>query len=177
MSYYYTTTLPDKDFISSFPTSLLYISEDLCKISLEPSFLQAEKLHLSLPLFVGEVLQSSDDLCHPTLDTLQQLYIILVLGALSLGAVMQVGPYEGRTEVYSHLPHPSGHLSSDAAQDVVCQAQNVHCWLASDFSSIRKHKVLLDRAALNEFSYQCVYLHGTVLTQVLYLALGLVEPH
>ena len=36
-------------------------------------------------------------------------------------------------------------------------------------------QVLLGRAVLNEFFYQCVYLHEIALTQV--LALGLVEPH
>lgn len=91
---------------------------------------------------------------------------------------MQSGPYEGRTEVYSHLPHPSGHLSSDEAQDPVC-LPSLECTLLACIRLFihQKTQVLLGRAALNELFYQCVYLHGTVLTQVLYLSLGLVEPH
>jgi len=140
------------------------------------NLLQAEQAQLPQLFFVGEVLQSSDNLCHPTLDTLQQLYIILVLGAPGLGAVMQVGPYEGRAEAYSHLPCPSGHPSSDAAQDAVCLPSSECTLLARIKVFIHQNtQVLLGRAVLNEFFYQCVYLHEIALTQV--LALGLVEPH
>ena len=46
-----------------------------------PSLLQAEESHLSQPVLVGEVLQPSDCLYGPPLDLLQQLSVLLVLGA------------------------------------------------------------------------------------------------
>ena len=40
------------------------------KVSLEPSFLQAEQPQLSQPFFTGEVFQPSDHFCGPPLDPL-----------------------------------------------------------------------------------------------------------
>ena len=47
----------------------------------EPSLLQAEKPQLSQPVLIGEVPQPSDHLCGPPLDLLQQLDVLLLLGA------------------------------------------------------------------------------------------------
>ncbi|GAB0182865.1 rotatin [Grus japonensis] len=59
------------------------------KVSLEPSLLQAEQAKLSQPVFIGEVLQPSDHQCGPTLDSLQQLHVLLVLATPELDAVLQ----------------------------------------------------------------------------------------
>ena len=47
---------------------------------------------------MGEVLHPSDHLSGPSLDLLQQLHILLVLGALGLGTVLQMGLHKGRVE-------------------------------------------------------------------------------
>ena len=73
---------------SPFP-ALLQVLEGHCKVSSEPSVLQAEEPQLSQPVFVGEVVQPSDHLCGPPLDLMQQLGVLLVLGDLELDAVLQ----------------------------------------------------------------------------------------
>jgi len=64
------------------------------------------------------MLQPFDHLHGAPLDPLQQLHV-LVLGALVLDTVLQVGPQEGRAEGDDPLLHPAGHPSSDVAQDTV----------------------------------------------------------
>jgi len=66
------------------------------------------------------MLQRSDHLHGLSPDPLQQLSVLLVLGAPELDAVLQMGPHEGRVERDSHLPAPAGHPSSDGAQDTIC---------------------------------------------------------
>ena len=57
------------------------------------SLLPDEQAQLPQPVFVGNVLQPSDCLCDPLLDTLQQLHIFPVLGTPDLDAVLQMGPH------------------------------------------------------------------------------------
>jgi len=83
-------------FISSF-----YVLEACSEVSQKLSLLQAERAHLPQPVFIGEVLQPSDHPCGPPLDLLQQVHILLVLGAPSLEEVLQVSPYEGRVGKYA----------------------------------------------------------------------------
>ena len=59
--------------------------------------------------FIGEVLQPSDHLHGPPLDLLQQFLILLVLGALGLNALLQMGPHKGRVDADNPLPHPAVH--------------------------------------------------------------------
>ena len=79
--------------------------------------LQTEQAQLPKPVFTGEVLQSSDHLCGPPLDPLQQFF--LVLRATDLDTGLQKRPHNGRAEGDNPLPLPAGHPSSDAAQDAV----------------------------------------------------------
>ena len=74
------------------------------KVSSELSLLQAEEPQISQPVLTGEVLQTSDHLCGPPLDLLQQLCVLLVLEALELDAVLQVESHESRVEGQNHLP-------------------------------------------------------------------------
>ncbi|KAK4810174.1 hypothetical protein QYF61_010486 [Mycteria americana] len=60
------------------------------KVFLEPSLLQAEQPQLSQPVFIGKVLQPSDHLHGPPLDLLQQVHVLLMLGAPELNAALQV---------------------------------------------------------------------------------------
>ncbi|PKU45367.1 hypothetical protein llap_4311 [Limosa lapponica baueri] len=59
------------------------------KVSLELSLLQDEKLQLSQPVLLGDMLQPSDHLCGPPLDLFQQVHVLLMLGAPELDAVLQ----------------------------------------------------------------------------------------
>jgi len=52
---------------------------------------------------IGEVLQTSDNLCGPPLDLLQQLHVFLVLGAPGLDEELQMGSREvGRKRQETH---------------------------------------------------------------------------
>ena len=72
--------------------------EGCCKVLLEPSLLQAEEPQLSQPVLLGVVLKPSDYLYGPPLHPLQQLHILLVLGAAELDAVLWEGSHESRIE-------------------------------------------------------------------------------
>jgi len=102
------------------------------EVSLEPPHFQTEQAQLPQPAFIAEVFQSSDPLCGPPLNLLQQFHIILVLGASGLDTVLQVGPREGRVERDNPLPLSVGHPSSDAAQGTVGLPGY---WLMSPFLS------------------------------------------
>ncbi|KAK4831319.1 hypothetical protein QYF61_016808 [Mycteria americana] len=65
------------------------VLEGYYKVSLEPSLLQAEQPQLSQPVFIAEVLQPSDHLHGPALDSLQQVHVLLMLGAPELDAVLE----------------------------------------------------------------------------------------
>lgn len=61
------------------------------------SLLQAEQLQLSLPVFIGEVLQLSDHINDPSLDSIQQ-YHVLVLSTPDMDTILQVGSHWSRVE-------------------------------------------------------------------------------
>ena len=63
---------------------------------MDPVLLQVKEPQLSQSVVVREVLQCSDHLCGPPLDLLQQLHVLLVLGAPELATVLQVGSHESR---------------------------------------------------------------------------------
>ena len=106
---------------------------------------QAQLLRL---FFVGEVLQLSDHLCGLPLN--QQLCILLVLAAQDLDAVLLMRPHKGRIKRDSHLPHPAGHPSFDAAKGTVGLPVCKHTLLACISHFIHQYsQVLLGTAALN----------------------------
>jgi len=61
------------------------------EVTPEPSLLQAEQPQLTHPVLIGEVFQPSDHLRGPSLDPLQHIHVLLMLGAPELDAVLQVG--------------------------------------------------------------------------------------
>jgi len=73
-------------------------------VFLEPSLLQAEQSQFSQPLFTGEVFHPSDRLCGPPLDPLQQVHVLLVLGAPELDTGLQVRSPQSGVERQNHLP-------------------------------------------------------------------------
>ncbi|KAK4813670.1 hypothetical protein QYF61_017637, partial [Mycteria americana] len=87
------TTSPCKKSLSSF-----LVLEGCYKVSPEPSLLQAEQPQLSQPVFIGEVLQPSHHLRGPPLDSLQQVHVLLMLGAPELDTVLQVGSHKSGVE-------------------------------------------------------------------------------
>ncbi|KAK4831314.1 hypothetical protein QYF61_016803, partial [Mycteria americana] len=80
---------PCKKSPSSFLLGPLQVLEGCNKVSPEPSLLQTEEL--SQPVFIAEVLQPSDHLHGPALDSLQQVHILLRFGAPELDAALQGG--------------------------------------------------------------------------------------
>ncbi|KAK4823457.1 hypothetical protein QYF61_002293 [Mycteria americana] len=156
----------------------LQVLEGCCKVSLKPSLLQAEQPQLSQPVFIGEVLQPSDHLRGPPLDSLQQVDVLLMLGAPELNAVLQAGSRKSRIEGQNHLPQPAGHASFDAAQDTVGFLGCKRTLPGHVELLINQHpEVLLLRATLNPFSAQPVFVLGIAPTHVQDLALGLCEVH
>ncbi|KAK4819077.1 hypothetical protein QYF61_025310 [Mycteria americana] len=85
-------------YMPFFPAGPLQVLEGCYKVSPQPSLLQAEPPQLSQPVFIGEVLQPTDHLHGPPLDSLQQLHVLLMLGTPELDAVLQVGPHQHGAE-------------------------------------------------------------------------------
>jgi len=98
----------------------LWILEGQNEVFWKLSLLQNdEQAQIPWSVFIGEVLWPSGHPCGPPLDSLQKIHIFLQLGALDLAAVLQIRPHKDRAEREDHLPHPAGHLASDAVQDTV----------------------------------------------------------
>ncbi|KAK4810558.1 hypothetical protein QYF61_004521 [Mycteria americana] len=127
------------------------VLEGCYKVSPEPSLLQAEQPQISQPVFIGEVLQPSDHLRGPPLDSLQQVHVLLMSGVPEVNTVLQ--DMVGFLGCKCTLP---GHVEL----------------------LINQHpQVLLLRAGLNPFPAQPVFVLGIAPTHVQALALGLVELH
>jgi len=99
--------------------SSLQVLEDHSEVFPEPSPLLAKQVQFSQSFFIGQVLQPSDYLHGLPLDPLQQLWVLPVLVAPDLDAVLQIGPHESRVEGNNHLSLPAGYSSFDAVQDIV----------------------------------------------------------
>ena len=87
------------------------------------------------PVFVGEVLQPSDQLCGPHADPLQQLPVLLVLGAADLTQYSTWGvttaEQRGTITSLSLLATP---LTMEPRTPFALQAARAHCWLTFSFS-------------------------------------------
>ena len=115
------------------------------------------------------MIQHSDKLCGPPLDTLQQLHISPALRASDLNEVFQMRPHKSRAEWDNHLPHPAGHLSPDAAQDTVGLLGCKCILLVHEQIFVHQNpQVLFVRATLNEFA-QTTLISGIALTQLQHL--------
>ena len=125
------------------------------------SLLQAKQ---SQPFTIGEVLQPSDQLSGPHLDSHQQLCIFLVLCLPGLDTVFQMGPHRGSTEGDKHLLLPASHTSYDSAQDTIGLLGCKSAPLAHVFSFIGTTKSFL------------AGLHSRSSFPSLYSYLGLPQP-
>ncbi|XP_009069274.1 PREDICTED: brain-specific angiogenesis inhibitor 3-like, partial [Acanthisitta chloris] len=123
------------------------------------------------PVFIGEVVQTSDHL-----DALKQVHIFSVLGTPELDAILQVGSQKNKAEGWNPLPRPAGHAIYEAAQETLGFLGCKHTLLAQVQLLIPQHpQVLLVRVPLNQFFPQPVLMPGVAPTQVQHLALSLVE--
>jgi len=120
------------------------------------------------------VFLSSDHVCSPLLDLLQQVHVFLVLGTPRLDAVLQLGCRETGLQGENRLPRPVGHATFDAAQGVVGFLDCKHTLMAHVQFFIHQYsQVLLSWAALNPFIPQPLLIHWVALYQVQDPALGL----
>lgn len=67
----------------------------------------------------GGVLQPFENLHGPSLDLLQQLCVLLVLGTPDLDTELQMGRHKDIVQGDNHLLLPASHPSLDAAWDTV----------------------------------------------------------
>ena len=156
------------------PTLKIFIN--INKITSE-SFLKAEQTQIAQRFLTGEMLQPSDHLHGHPLDQLQQLHVLLVLGAPELDTVLQVGSHENSVEGQNHLPQPPGHTSLDASQDMVGPLDCKRTLPAHVEFFINQHsQILLLRAAPKQpFPTQPVAVLEIAPTQMQDLALALVD--
>ena len=98
---------------------------------------------------------------HLSLDLLQELSILLVLGSPELDTVFQMWPHKGRVEGDSFLPLPAGHPSVDASQDTVGLPGCKSTLLAHiQLFTHQDPQVLLYRAALCRLFSHSVQISG-----------------
>jgi len=109
------------------------VLESRYQVSSESSLSQAEQAHLLHPVFLGKVLQLSDQLNGPPLDRLQKLHVFPELEASGLNAVIQMGPHKGRVQGDNHLTCTAGHPPVDTAQDTVGLAVGAQSWFMLSF--------------------------------------------
>ena len=102
-----------------------------------------------------------------------------MLGAPGLSTVLQMGLYEGRVERDSLLLLPAATpLLKQTQIQLTFWAASTHYWLMSSFSFTRTLRSLSIGLSYGDSSSSLsVLMLGTALTNVHYLALGLVETH
>ena len=77
------------------------------EVSPESFSIQAQQAQLPQSSFMGEMFQSSDNLCGPPLGQFQQLCILPVLEVPGLDTILQMGSHKGRVEGDNHPPLPA----------------------------------------------------------------------
>ena len=112
-----------------------------------------------------------DHFSGPPLDMFQ-VHVSPVLRTPHLHTVLQVRSHQHRLEGEDHLPSPVGHVSFDAAQDVVGLLVCKSTLLAHVLLAVHQYlQVLFCKAALNPFSPQFVLTGMVAMTQLQNLAL------
>ncbi|KAK4810059.1 hypothetical protein QYF61_007223 [Mycteria americana] len=148
------------------------------KVSPQPPLLQAKQPQFPQPLLVRLLLQTLHQLRCPSLDTLQQLNVLLVMRGSKLNTVFEVWPHQCRVQGHDHFLSPAGHAISDTSQDAIGFLGHLGTLLAHVQLADNQHpQVLFHPAAFQPLFPRPVVLHGVVVTQVQDPTLGLVEPH
>ena len=102
-----------------------------------------------------------------------QVHVSPVLRTPHLHTVLQVRSHQHRLEGEDHLPSPVGHVSFDAAQDVVGLLVCKSTLLAHVLLAVHQYlQVLFCKAALNPFISQLVLIVEVAATEVQDLSLG-----
>ncbi|KAK4828587.1 hypothetical protein QYF61_000039 [Mycteria americana] len=115
-----------------------------------------------------------EELCCPSLDTLQHLNVLLVVRGSKLNTSFEVRPHQCRVQGHDHFPSPAGHTIFDTSQDAIGFLGHLGTLLAHIQVAVNQHsQVLLCLAAFQPLFPKPVALHGVVVD----LALILVEPH
>ena len=115
----------------------------------ELSILQATEARFTQLFLIGEVLQPSDLLSGPPLDSLQEPHVLPALGAPGLDAVLQMGPHKCRGG--QSPPSPSRPPLINAAQNTVGLPGCKRTLLAHVQLLVHQDpQVLLHRAALKQ---------------------------
>ncbi|KAK4828214.1 hypothetical protein QYF61_024648 [Mycteria americana] len=148
------------------------------KVSPQPPFLQAKQPQFPQPLLRRLLLQTLHQLRCPSLDTLQQLNVSLVVGGPKLNTGFEVRPHQCRVQGRDLFPSPAGHTIFDTSQDAIGFLGRLGTLLAHIQAAVNQHpQVLLCLAAFQPLFPKPGALHGVAVAQVQDLALGLVKPH
>ncbi|KAK4820465.1 LOW QUALITY PROTEIN: hypothetical protein QYF61_027747 [Mycteria americana] len=114
----------------------------------------------------------------PSLDTLQQLKVSLVVRGPKPKTAFEVRPHQCQVQGDHRFPTPAGHTIFDTSQDAIGFFGHLGTLPAHIQLAVDQHpQVLFHQAAFQPLFPKPVALHGVVVTQVQDPALSLVEPH
>ncbi|KAK4808540.1 hypothetical protein QYF61_009843, partial [Mycteria americana] len=131
------------------------------KVSPPPLLLQTKQPQFPQPLLIRLVLQTLHQLRCPSLDTLQQLNVLLVVRGPKLNTV-----FERRVQGHDYLPTPAGRAIPDTSQDAVGFLGHLGTLPAHVEPAVSQHpQVLLCQAAFQPLFPKPVALHGVAVTQ------------
>jgi len=148
------------------------------KVLPQPPLLQTKQPQLPQPLLVRFVLWNPHQRVCPSLDTLQQLKVLLVVRGPKLNTVLQVWPHQCRVQGHDHLPTPAGHTIPDTSQDAVGLLVHLGTLLDPVQPAVNQHpKIFFRWAAFQLLFHKPAPLHGVVVIQVQDPAPDLVKPH
>lgn len=74
---------------------------------------------LSQYVSIADMVHPSDDLGDPSLDSLQQIHVLPVMGSPKVDVALQVWSYESRVEGQNHFACPAGCAALVEAQDMI----------------------------------------------------------
>jgi len=137
------------------------------KVPPQPRLLQTEQPQFPQPLLIRLVLQTPHQPRCPSLDTLQNLNVLLVVRGPKLNTALQVQPHQCRVQGHDHLLTPAGHTTPDTTQDAVGLLGHLGTLLAHVQPAVDQHpKVLFCQAAFQPLLPKPVALRGVVMTQM-----------
>ena len=162
-----------------FTTTSIQIIVESNKVPSQPPLLQTKQPQLPQSFLIRLVLSTSHQPRCPSLDTLQQLDVLLVVRDPKLNIVLEVRPQQCRVKGHDHVPTPDGHTIVDTSQDAVGLLGHLGTLLAHVQPAVDQYpQVLFHQASFQQLLPKPVVLHEIVVAKkVLDPAFGLVEPH
>ncbi|KAK4827063.1 hypothetical protein QYF61_013704, partial [Mycteria americana] len=98
-----------EDTNTHLATTSFQVAVESNKVSPQPPLLQAKQPQFPQLLLIRLVLQTLHQLRCPSLDTLQQLNVPLVVRGPTLNTVFEVRPHQCRVQGHNHFPTPVSH--------------------------------------------------------------------